>query len=55
LFPHSLGFATFSFQSVKYQEPLVGAAVVIRQNSLVVLDFKNSASDLAPLTLAELG
>jgi hypothetical protein len=51
----SLGFATLGFQIIEYQEPLVGATIVVRQNLLVVLDFKDEARNLAPLALAELG
>jgi hypothetical protein len=48
-----LGFAMFGFQAVEHQEPFVGVLVAIHQNSLVVLDFEDSAGDFAPLALAE--
>ncbi len=49
-----LGFTMSGFQDIEYREPLVGASIAVRQNSLVVLNFKDEADNLAPLTLAEL-
>src|SRR5438046_2483462 len=49
-----LGFTMSGFQDVEYREPLVGASIAVRQNSLIALNLKNCAGDFAPLTLAEL-